>query len=152
MDFTGIKTFDWKRNPNLTEQIAERMAPKLNLGDPTQANAALADNVAAIGNLGKQIKEKSTEVGDACPHCGRKGQTIESLAKTQSYVAKTTDEFYRLLNFAYGGPDSRTDNGLDELLALFSAEELQQFQDMVASARARTVNADLRTDNREAEV
>ena len=152
MDFTGIRTFDWKKNPNLTQEIAERMAPKLNLGDPAKANAALADNIEAFGNIGKQIKEKSTETGDACPTCGRKGQTIESLAKTQSYVGKSTDEFYRLLSFASGGPDSRVDNGLDELLALLSAEELQQFQEMVAAARARTVNGDPRTVNREAEV
>ena len=136
----GPLTFDWKRNPDYSQQLADGLRAKLSPGDPAKANQGLENTLEALVNISEKLKSDSLG-GDYCEKCKRKGPTAESLAKTASYLAKTMDEVYRLFNFAGGGADSRVDVGLGDLLQLLTPDQFEMFQGWVASNRATVVNA-----------
>lgn len=134
-------TFDWKRNPDHSQQLRDGLRAKLNPGDPAKANEAMRNTLDALVAITAKLKADTFE-GDYCAACKRRGPSAESLAKTLSYLAKTTDEVYRLFSFAGGGPDSRTEVGLGELLQLLTPEQFEQFQSWIASNQARVVDVD----------
>lgn len=136
---SGPLTFDWKRNPNHSQELADGLRAKLNPGDPQKANEGMQNTLDALVNITKKLKDDSLG-GEACDKCKRKGPTAESLAKTASYLAKTMDEVYRLFSFAGGGPDSRTEVGLGDLLELLTPDQFEQFQLWIAGNKATLVN------------
>ena len=131
-------TFDWKRNPNHSQQLEAGLRAKLNPGDPNLANEGMQNTLQALVNISEKLKSDSLG-GDYCDKCKRKGPGAESLAKTASYLAKTMDEVYRLFSFAGGGPDSRTDIGLGDLLELLTPDQFETFQSWIASNRATVI-------------
>jgi len=81
----------------------------------------------ALEKLSKHMA--SIDYGDQnpCEHCGRKGITPEAGGKTLAYVAKVVNEQARLLEFAKGKPESRTEvAGLAELFKVLTGEQFQQ--------------------------
>ena len=62
-------------------------------------------------------------------------------AKTISYLAKMVDEVVRLMEFAKGAPDSRSEVvGLSDLLKVLTQEQFYQLQDWIAAGKAKVVN------------
>jgi hypothetical protein len=81
----------------------------------------------ALEKLSKHMA--SIDYGDQnpCEHCGRRGISPEAGGKTLAYVAKVVNEQARLLEFAKGKPDSRTDVvGIGELLKVLTGEQFTQ--------------------------
>lgn len=59
------------------------------------------------------------------------------VAKSMAYTAKTIDGVYRLLSFASGGPDSRPEVTLGDLLRYLTADQFEQFQQWVEEGKRR---------------
>ncbi|HEY4761890.1 MAG TPA: hypothetical protein VIH42_15025 [Thermoguttaceae bacterium] len=57
------------------------------------------------------------------------------VGKTMAYTAKTIDEVYRLLSFASGGPDSRPQISVGDLLKYLTADQFNLFVEWVEQAK-----------------
>ena len=135
------RTFAWKENPNYANEQAAAMRQHLTLGDPAVSNACLANTMSALHAISSELRAtKWGEQGGYCSACKRKGMGPEALAKTASYLAKMLDETFRLLQFAEGGPDSRTEVGLGDLLQVLKPEQFNQLQEWIAAGKAQVVN------------
>ena len=73
-----------------------------------------------------------------CEACGRRGLSAEAAGKTFAYIAKVVNEQARLLEFAKGKPDSRTEvTGLADLMKLLSNEEFETVSRIIDTASKR---------------
>lgn len=63
--------------------------------------------------------------------------SASDVAKSMAYTAKTIDGIYRLLSFASGGPDSRPEITLGDLLKYLTAEQFDVFVRWVEEGKAR---------------
>lgn len=79
------------------------------------------------------------------------GQAPDMLAKTMAYTAKVIDETYRLLSFAGGGPDSRPELSLGDLLKYLTAEQFAQFVQWVDDGKAELVSPKVQVEPLEGE-
>mgnify|MGYP003652559901 CR=1 FL=1 len=70
----------------------------------------------------------------------------QQVASAMAYTIKAVDSMFRLLSFASGGPDSRPDFSLGELLKYITAEQFEQFSAWVEEGRKRV--ADKERDGR----
>lgn len=61
------------------------------------------------------------------------------VAKTMAYTAKMIDEVYRLLSFSQGGPDSRSELNLGDLLKFLTAEQFGMFITWVEEGKKRAI-------------
>ena len=62
---------------------------------------------------------------------------VDAVAKSMAYTAKTIDGVYRLLSFASGGPDSRPEITLGDLLKYLTAEQFDVFVRWVEEGKQR---------------
>ena len=63
--------------------------------------------------------------------------SADVVAKSMAYTAKTIDGVYRLLSFASGGPDSRPEITLGDLLKYLTAEQFDVFVRWVEEGKQR---------------
>jgi DNA-binding transcriptional regulator YiaG len=61
----------------------------------------------------------------------------DSVAKTMAYTGKFVDEIYRLLSFSQGGPDSRQELSLGDLVKYLLPSEFEQFCKWVEEGKRR---------------
>jgi hypothetical protein len=81
----------------------------------------------ALEKLSKHLASIDFGGEKPCEHCGRKGLSPEVGGKTLAYIAKVVNEQARLIQFAKGAPDSRTEvTGLGDLLKVLSNEQFEQ--------------------------
>ena len=97
------------------------------LNEVDRASNSLDHSVKAMEKLSVYLSELDYGEQNQCSECGRKGLTAEQGGKTLAYIAKMVNEITRLLQFAKGEPDSRTEiKGLDTLLAYLSRDQFDQ--------------------------
>lgn len=63
--------------------------------------------------------------------------TAVDVAKAMAYTTKMIDETYRLLSFAQGGPDARTELTLGDLLKYLTAEQFEEFTKWIEEGKKR---------------
>ena len=118
------RTAFWRENPNYTR---EQLAP-IGIGLPKVLNNP-EDAVYAVDHQAKAMRMMSEMLTDPSTIAKLKKSSPEAIAKTLSYVAKTMDETARLLEYAAGRADSRTEVvGLSDLMKHLTNEQFIQVQ------------------------
>src|SRR5512143_843921 len=64
-------------------------------------------------------------------------QNPEKVAHTMAFTAKMIDSIYRVLSFAGGGPDSRPEFSLADMLKFLSPEQFEQFVGWIDEGKKR---------------
>ena len=106
-----------EKNRQRDEAIKAEFRKSTVMSKTDEAHNALNDSVLAMQKLARLMAETNYEDMDYCPECKRKGMAPEQAGKTLAYVAKMVNEITRLLQFAKGEADSRTEVvGLADLL------------------------------------
>ena len=96
------------------------------------------DATIAVDNQARAIRMMSEMLNDPTTIEKLKKSTPEQLAKTLSYVAKTMDETARLLEYAAGRADSRSEVvGLSDLLKYLTNEQFEQVQGWIGLGAKR---------------
>lgn len=122
------RTAMWREDPLLTQKLlaAQGIGLKKILNNPEDAMMAVDNQAKALRYMSEMLNSPETLAK-------MKKQSPEQLAKTLSYVAKTMDETARLLEYAAGRADSRTEVvGLSDLLKYLSNEQFEQVQGWIA--------------------
>jgi hypothetical protein len=92
----------------------------------------------ALEKLSKHMASIDYGNQDACEHCNRRGISPEAGGKTLAYIAKVVNEQARLLEFAKGKPDSRTDVvGLAELFKVLTGDQFMQVSEWIDEGMKR---------------
>lgn len=118
------------------------------IADELRKTSVLTKSEAAINSLNHAtlaLEKLATHMSsldyageNPCDVCGRKGISAEAAGKTFAYVAKVVNEQARLLEFAKGKPDSRTEvTGLADLMKLLSNEEFETVSKIIDEASRR---------------
>lgn len=68
------------------------------------------------------------------------GQDPTQIARTMSYTVRSVDEMFRLISFAGGGPDSRPEFSLGDLLKYLTADQFDIFTKWVDEGKLRAAN------------
>ena len=127
------RTAFWREDPHLTRKIeaAQGLGVQKILGNPEDARTAVDFQAQAMREMSALLVAKETVEK-------YKNMSPEALAKTLTYVAKTMDETARLLEYAAGRADSRSEVvGLSDLLQLLNPDEFERVQAIVAVATQR---------------
>lgn len=107
----------------------------------TKAEAAINSlNHATVALEKIAIHMASLDYGNQnpCEACGRRGLSVEAAGKTFAYIAKVVNEQARLLEYAKGKPDQRTEvTGLADLLKILSNDEFEQVSRIIDTATKR---------------
>lgn len=133
-----------KRSDNLKALDAYSKA----IADELRKTSVLTKSEAAINSLNHAtlaleklaVHLSGLDYGNEnpCDVCGRKGISPEAGGKTFAYIAKVVNEQARLLEFAKGKPDSRTEvTGLADLMKLLSNEEFETVSRIIDEASRR---------------
>jgi DNA-binding transcriptional regulator YiaG len=61
----------------------------------------------------------------------------QQVASAMSFTVKSVDSMFRLISFAGGGPDSRPDFSLGDLLKYLTSDQFETFSGWVEEGRAR---------------
>ena len=127
------RTAFWKENPNYTKEILASQG----IGVPKVLNNP-EDATIAVDNQAKAIRMMSELLNDTKTIEKLKNSSPEAIAKTLSYVAKTMDETARLLEYAAGRADSRSEVvGLSDLLKYLTNEQFEQVQIWIGAGSKR---------------
>ena len=121
------KTAFWKENPHHTRDVLAAQGiglPKV-LNNPEDAVIAVDHQARAIRMMSEMLTSEDF-IGKL------KKMKPDGIAKTLSYVAKTMDETARLLEYAAGRADSRTEVvGLSDLLKHLTNDQFIQVQEWI---------------------
>jgi len=122
------RTAFYREDEHLTAKLERAQGIGVNkiLSNPDDAMIAVDHQARAM----RQMSEMLT-----APEFTEKLKKLkpDQLAKTLSYVAKTMDETARLLEYAAGRADSRSEvTGLSDLLKYLSNEQFEQVQGWIA--------------------
>lgn len=86
----------------------------------------------ALEKLSKHMASIDYGAENPCEHCGRRGISPEAGGKTLAYVAKVVNEQARLLEFAKGKADTRTEVvGMAELFKVLTGEQFTQVSEWI---------------------
>ncbi len=92
------------------------------------------DSIISLKNLSASLRKISQKLADSDFESIKPGE----LAKMASYVAKTIDEQARLMEFAKGNADSRSEVvGLSDLLKVLTQDQFDQVQAWIAAGVSR---------------
>ena len=121
---------------------AQALAAELRRSTPlTKSKDAIEGlNYAATALKKLAVHMASIEFGEEkfCEHCGRKGISPEAGGKTLAYLAKVVNEEFRMLEFAKGKPDQRTEvTGLADLMKLLTNDEFKTVSEIIDTASKR---------------
>lgn len=123
---------------SISQKIADELAKTSVLTKSKAAVNALNHATLALEKLA--IHMASMEFGDErfCEACGRKGISADAAGKTLAYLAKVVNEQARLLEYAKGKPDSRTEvTGLADLMRLLDPQEFETVSKIIDTASER---------------
>jgi hypothetical protein len=123
------------------EALRKDVASFMSITESGAAIQSLNDSILAMKKIAERLKD--ADYSKMKP---------EVAAKTISYLAKMVDEVTRLMEFAKGGPDHRTDIGLGEFLRYLDAEQFSQLNEWVAAGKARVIEVEHRDGAGEGEV
>jgi len=89
-----------------------------------EAQDALNNCIVAMQSLSRQMANTDYENCNPCGACNRKGLEPDIAAKTLSYIGKVVNETTRLLEYAKGNADRRTEvKGLEDLLKVLNKDQ-----------------------------
>ena len=112
------------------ESLGNDVRSFLTIRETDRAVDSLNDAIVAMAKIAKVMKEADYST-----------MKPTDAAKTISYLAKMVDEVVRLMEFAKGAPDSRSEVvGLSDLLKVLTQEQFYQLQDWIAAGKAKVVN------------
>jgi cytochrome c553 len=117
-----------QKNANFMEEYKHRMR---NLGSvimrEPEAQNAMNNCILAMEKIAIQLASIDYENLNPCDKCHRKGIEPEGGAKSLSYIAKVVNETTRLLEYAKGNADQRSEiKGLEDLLKVLSQDQFTQ--------------------------
>ena len=121
-----------------SKAIADELRKTSVLTKSEAAINSLNHATLALEKLAVHLSSVDYAAENPCEVCGRKGISTEAAGKTFAYVAKVVNEQARLLEFAKGKPDSRTEvTGLADLMKLLSNEEFETVSKIIDTASKR---------------
>jgi hypothetical protein len=92
-----------------------------------EAQEALNQSIVAMKKIATRLANTDYDDCDECEECGRKGLSPDLAAKTLGYIAKVVSETTRLLEYAKGNAESRTEvKGLEDLLRVLKPNQFEQ--------------------------
>lgn len=111
------------------------------LNKEREASNGLDHAVLALEKLAIHMASMDYSEVHPCVECGRKGLTAEQTGKTLAYVAKMVNEITRLMQFAKGEADQRSEVvGLGELLKVLTNDQFQQVQTWIGQNQDASQN------------
>jgi len=112
-------------NKTLGEQYRERMkAVGAVLANEPECREAMEHAAKALRNISKALAETDYEYYLPCDECHRQGLSPDKLAKAGADVGRMIDQVTRLLEYAQGNADSRSEiKGLDDLLKFLTTDQ-----------------------------
>lgn len=136
----------WKPG-NIGENLPNIQATVIDVTTLKTASEAIADAIDALKQQARALKEvpyKDHKKKVICQNCketffAEVGINPDVVARSMAYTAKVIDEITRLSSFLQGGPDSRPDIGLNDLLEFLTPDQFEQFQKWVEEKKAITV-------------
>lgn len=109
------------------EEVLDELRRSSVLNNPEEAVNALEFAVRALAKLAEHMAGLDLGRENPCDACGRKGVSLEAAGKTTAYMAKVVNEGWRLLDFARGKADHRTEvTGVAELMKVLTDEQFSQ--------------------------
>lgn len=125
------------RTPDFKQALAAQIKEQTVLENATEAKEALGSTVLAMRNLSRHLAKIDFGETNPCDQCGRKGLSAQQSGQTLAYFAKMVNEITRLLQFAKGEADSRTEVvGLGDLLKYLDNDKFDQVTKWIEEGQA----------------
>ena len=117
------------------EELAK--SPSNSITEIDAALEGLDASVRTFRNLANHLASIDLANERPCEVCNRRGISVEQAGKTVAYVAKVIDGIERMLQFAKGDADQRTEvTGLKELLQYLKPDQFEQLNRWIEEGQA----------------
>lgn len=110
-------------------EVLDELSKSTVLANPEDAVRALDFTVTSLLKIAEHMASIDYGRENPCDACGRKGISPSEAGKTTAYMAKVVNELWRLIDFARGKADRRTEVvGIGELMKVLTNEQFAQVQ------------------------